>query len=180
MIDSMAVGMAGREGPRPASYFFRAPARVRQQKSLCEADPKTPKALDENAGRRAQSKLRRGCELNVVRFRALTARTQRELNVSITRRCHQKPDKGDTESLEYEDLCAPARGGEGPGESLIFILQSVPYGTGTRAGTLCRSLCERGGKWNPVNGMSLYAASRVTGPAEDLHTILYGGPSRDD
>ena len=57
---------------------------------------------------------------------------------------------------------------------------TVPYGTGTRAGTLCRSLCERGGKWNPVNGMSLYAASRVTGPAEDLHTILYGGPSRDD
>ena len=68
----------------------------------------------------------------------------------------------------------------GSGESLIFLLQSVPYGTGTRAGTLCRSLWERGGKWNPVNGMSLYAASRVTGPAEDLHTILYGGPSRDD
>ena len=119
--------MAGREGPRPASYFFRAPARVRQQKSLCEADPKTPKALDENAGRRAQPKLRRGCELNVVRFRALTARTQRELNVSITRRCHQKPDKGDTESLEYEDLCAPARGGEGAGESLILFYSTIRY-----------------------------------------------------
>ena len=64
MIDSMAVGMAGREGPRPASYFFRAPAPERQQKSLCEAGPKTPKAHDENAERRAP-KLRRGCELNV-------------------------------------------------------------------------------------------------------------------
>ena len=98
-----------------------------------------------------------------------------ELNVSITRRCHQKPDQGDTESLEYEDLCAPARGGEGPGESLILFYSTIRYsGTraGTRAGTLCRSLWERGGKWNPVNGMSLYAASRVTGPAEDLHTIL--------
>lgn len=69
-----------------------------------------------------------------------------------------------------------------PGKASFYF--TVPYGTGTRAGTragtLCRSLWERGGKWNPVNGMSLYAASRVTGPAEDLHTILITAARRDD
>ena len=104
-----------------------------------------------------------------------------ELNVSITRRCHQKPDKGDTESLEYEDLCAPARGGEGPGESLILFYSTIRYRhQGRHQGR--HPVPEPVGTWGKMESRErnefVCCVSRDGARRGSSHDSYYGGPSR--
>ena len=66
---------------------------------------------------------------------------------------HHGTRQGDAESPEYGDLSAVWGVGDSPGKALL----RHPVG----------------------NGLSWYAALARSEPVVDLHTIPYGGPSRD-